>query len=83
MNTKPIILKVPAFEDFRGYLAVPYDQSINFTVRQINQGYSKKKSTFTLRTESRRHSATSGTEATARWSRSGMPLRMRRTARTF
>lgn len=26
----------PAFEDFRGYLAVPYDQSINFSVRQIN-----------------------------------------------
>ena len=47
MNTKPIILTVPAFEDFRGYLAVPYDQSINFTVRQINQGYSKK--AFTLR----------------------------------
>lgn len=45
MNTrqaKPIILTAPAFEDFRGYLAVPYDQSINFTVRQINQGYSKK-----------------------------------------
>ena len=41
MNTKPIILKVPAFENFRGYLAVPYDQSINFNVRQINQGYSK------------------------------------------
>ena len=36
--TKPIILTVPAFEDFRGYLAVPYDQSINFNVRQINQG---------------------------------------------
>lgn len=53
MNTKPIILTkqeiltIPAFEDFRGYLAVPYDQSINFTVRQINQGYSKK--AFTLR----------------------------------
>lgn len=46
-QTKPIILKVPAFEDFRGYLAVPYDQSINFTVRQINQGYSRK--AFTLR----------------------------------
>ena len=26
---------------------MPYDQSINFTVRQINQGYSKK--AFTLR----------------------------------
>ena len=53
MNTKPIILTKPeiltvsAFEDFRGYLAVPYDQSINFTVQQINQGYSKK--AFTLR----------------------------------
>ena len=45
--TKPEILTVPSFEDFRGYLAVPYDQSINFTVRQINQGYSKK--AFTLR----------------------------------
>lgn len=30
MNTKPIILTVPAFEDFRGYLVVPYDQSINY-----------------------------------------------------
>ena len=45
-RTKPIILTVPVFEDFRGYLAVPYDQSINFNVRQINQGYSKK--AFTL-----------------------------------
>lgn len=47
MNTKPIILTVPAFEDSRGCLAVSYDQSINFTVRQINQGYSRK--AFTLR----------------------------------
>nr|WP_243110303.1 dTDP-4-dehydrorhamnose 3,5-epimerase family protein [Ruminococcus sp. AM42-11] len=46
-QTRQIILTVPAFEDFRGYLAVPYDQSINFNVRQINQGYSKK--AFTLR----------------------------------
>lgn len=45
--TKPEILTIPAFEDFRGYLAVPYDQSINFSVRQINQGYSRK--AFTLR----------------------------------
>ena len=45
--TKPEILTVPAFEDFRGYLAVPYDQSIDFTIRQVNQGYSKK--AFTLR----------------------------------
>ena len=47
MNTKPIILKAPVFEDFRGYLAVPYDKSINFNIRQINQGYSKK--AYTLR----------------------------------
>ena len=40
--TKPEILTVPVFEDFRGYLAVPYDKSINFTIRQVNQGYSKK-----------------------------------------
>ena len=46
-QAKPIIPTIPAFEDFRGYLAVPYDQSINFNVRQINQGYSKK--AFTLR----------------------------------
>ena len=46
-QTRPIILTVPAFEDFRGYLAVPYDQSISFNVRQINLGYSRK--AFTLR----------------------------------
>lgn len=46
-QTRPIILTVPAFEDFRGYLAVPYDQSISFNVQQINQGYSRK--AFTLR----------------------------------
>lgn len=45
--TKPEILTIPDFEDFRGYLAVPYDKSLNFNVRQINQGYSKK--AFTLR----------------------------------
>lgn len=47
MNTKPIILEVPAFEDFRGYLAVPYDKSVDFKICQINQGYSRK--VFTLR----------------------------------
>ena len=45
--TKPEILTVPAFEDFRGYLSVPYDKSVDFTICQINQGYSKK--AFTLR----------------------------------
>lgn len=43
----PKIFTIPAFEDFRGYLSVPYDQSVDFTIRQINQGYSKK--AFTLR----------------------------------
>lgn len=47
MNTKPIILEVPAFEDFRGYLAVLYDKSVDFKICQINQGYSRK--VFTLR----------------------------------
>ena len=53
MNTKPIILTnpkiltIPVFEDFRGYLAVPYDKSVDFTIHQVNQGYSKK--AFTLR----------------------------------
>ena len=50
MNTKPIILKVPAFEDFRGYLAVPYDKSVDFKICQINQGYSKKAFTLALYT---------------------------------
>lgn len=47
MNTKPIIIETQAFEDFRGYLSIPYDSTIPFTIRQINQGYSKKK--YTLR----------------------------------
>ena len=47
MNTKPIMLTIPAFEDFREYLAAPYDKSVDFTICQINQGYSKK--AFTLR----------------------------------
>lgn len=44
---KPMMLVISTFEDFRGSLAIPYDQSINFNVRQINQGYSKI--AFTLR----------------------------------
>ena len=45
----PITFKIPTFEDFRGCLSVPYDQSLglDFQVKQINQGYSKK--AFTLR----------------------------------
>ena len=40
----PKTLIIPTFEDFRGYLSVSYDQSLglDFQVKQINQGYSKK-----------------------------------------
>ena len=44
---KPIIIETQRFEDFRGWLSVPVDRSIDFHVVQINQGYSKK--AFTLR----------------------------------
>ena len=42
------IITVSAFEDFRGYLSVIYDNSLpfHFNVKQINQGYSKKKNTL-------------------------------------
>ena len=46
MNAKPTTLIVPTFEDFRGCLAVPYDKSVDFTICQINQGYSKKAGTL-------------------------------------
>lgn len=44
---KPVIIETQRFEDFRGWLSVPVNRSINFHVVQINQGYSKK--AFTLR----------------------------------
>lgn len=44
---RPQIIKIQPFEDFRGWLAVPLDQGIDFHVVQINQGYSKK--AWTLR----------------------------------
>lgn len=44
--TKPMVYTVPAYEDFRGYLAVLYDQSVDFMIRQINHGYSKKANTL-------------------------------------
>ena len=49
LDSKPIVMIMTSFEDFRGYLSVPYDQSmgVDFQVKQINQGYSKK--AFTLR----------------------------------
>lgn len=42
------IITISAFEDFRGYLSVIYDNSLpfSFKVKQINQGYSKKKNTL-------------------------------------
>lgn len=46
-NIKPKILMIPAFEDFRGHLSVPYDQKLGFMIYQIKQGYSRK--AFTLR----------------------------------
>ena len=39
---KPEIIETQRFEDFRGWLSVPVDKSIDFHVVQINQGFSKK-----------------------------------------
>ena len=47
MVDKQEIIETQRFEDFRGWLSVPVDKSIDFHVLQINQGYSKK--AFTLR----------------------------------
>lgn len=48
---KPIIITPDTYEDFRGFLSVPFDADtcaeLNFHISQINQGYSKNK--FTLR----------------------------------
>ena len=46
-SDKPQVFIPPAFEDFRGYLSVPYDRDVPFQVCQINQGYSRE--AFTLR----------------------------------
>lgn len=43
---KPIIIETQRFEDFRGWLSVPVDNSIDFHVIQINQGFSKKAGTL-------------------------------------
>ena len=43
---KPVIIETQRFEDFRGWLSVPVDKSIDFHVVQINQGYSKKAETL-------------------------------------
>ncbi len=43
---KPEIIEIQGFEDFRGWLSVPVDRSINFQVVQINQGFSKKAGTL-------------------------------------
>ena len=41
-----IIIETQRFEDFRGWLSVPMDRSLNFRVVQINQGFSKKAGTL-------------------------------------
>ena len=43
---KPTIIETQRFEDFRGWLSVPIDSSLNFHVVQINQGFSKKAGTL-------------------------------------
>ena len=43
---KPIIIETQRFEDFRGWLSVSVDRSLNFHVVQINQGFSKKAGTL-------------------------------------
>ena len=47
----PKIITQEAYEDFRGFLSVPFDATtsaeLDFQIHQINQGYSKNK--FTLR----------------------------------
>ena len=43
---KPVIIETQQFEDFRGWLSVPMDKSIDFHVVQINQGFSKKAGTL-------------------------------------
>lgn len=43
---KPVIIETPCFEDFRGWLSVPVDKSIDFRVVQINQGFSRKAGTL-------------------------------------
>lgn len=43
---KPVIIETQRFEDFRGWLSVPVDKSIDFRVVQINQGFSRKAGTL-------------------------------------
>ena len=47
VNDKPIIIQTQYYEDFRGWLSVPVDRSLDFNVIQINQGFSRK--AYTLR----------------------------------
>jgi dTDP-4-dehydrorhamnose 3,5-epimerase len=46
MVDKPEIIETQRFEDFRGWLSVPVDRSIDFHVVQINQGFSRKDGTL-------------------------------------
>ena len=43
---KPVIIETQHFGDFRCWLSVPGDKSIDFNVIQINQGFSKKAGTL-------------------------------------
>ena len=47
VNDKPITIQTQHYEDFRGWLSVPVDRSLDFDVIQINQGFSRK--AYTLR----------------------------------
>lgn len=46
MVDKPETIETQRFEDFRGWLSVPVDKSIDFRVVQIDQGFSRKAGTL-------------------------------------
>ena len=46
MVDKPEPIETQRFEDFRGWLSVPVDKSIDFRVVQIDQGFSRKAGTL-------------------------------------
>ena len=94
MDKKPLLDPLELYSGAYVYVSVnvkPYNnhgkKGVSVWLRHVMKKADGERlagiATFTLQTEFRRHSATFGTEATVRWSRSGMPLRMRRTARTF
>ena len=46
VKSKPQMIEIQRFEDFRGWLSVPVDQNLDFHVVQINQGFSRKAGTL-------------------------------------